>query len=124
MAISANELNPHAYATTPEIDQNLAVLLERMNQVRSAWGHPMIVTSGLRSQSDQQRINPAAPQSKHLLGAACDISDPAGALARWVQDRLQLMADVGLWCEDFRSTPGWVHFQILPPKSGRRVFLP
>jgi uncharacterized protein YcbK (DUF882 family) len=124
MAISIQELNPHGYDTTPEQDANLATLFDRINKVRDAWGKPMIVTSGLRSQADQQRINPSAPKSKHLLGAACDIQDTDGSLAQWVKDNMTLMEKIGFWFEDFNHTKGWVHFQVLPPASGNRVFIP
>lgn len=122
--ISAKELNPHGYAATPEIQKNLDTLLERMNAVRTAYGKPMTVTSGLRSEADQVRINPSAPKSKHLLGAACDILDSDGSLKTWCKGNLALLATVGLWLEDFGSTPNWVHFQVLPPASGKRIFIP
>lgn len=122
--ISAQELNSKGYKTTPEQDANLAVLLDKVNRIRAVWGHPMTVTSGLRSAEDQARINPSAPKSKHLIGAACDISDPEGALKSWVLANIALLETVGLWCEDFASTKTWVHFQIFPPKSGKRFFIP
>lgn len=122
--ISLRELNPHSYPTTEEIDKNLTTLLECMNQVRTLWAKPMIVTSGLRSQEDQARINPQAPKSKHLLGQAVDISDPDGSLSEWVEDNVGVMIRVGLWMEDFDYTKGWVHFQCVPPLSGKRFFIP
>ena len=122
--ISLQELNPHKYPTTPEVDKNLQVLLDRLNVVRGVWGKPMIVTSGLRSEADQQRINPSAPQSKHLTGQAADISDPDGSLKEWVKANLPLMARVGLWMEEFSHTPTWVHFQTVAPRSGNRIFIP
>lgn len=85
---------------------------------------PMIVTSGLRSSEEQIRINPSAPKSKHLLGQAVDIADPGGAFRDWVLAHMDLMERIGLWFEDFGHTPGWVHCQIVPPKSGRRIFIP
>lgn len=131
--LTLKELNPHSFPTDAEIDANLATLLERMNKVRTAYNKPMTVTSGLRSKADQIRIYnqkgitdlkkiPLA--SKHLIGAACDISDPKGVLAKWVQENMPLMEEIGLWFEDFKSTPTWVHFQIQPPKSGARIFKP
>ena len=120
--LSAGELNPHNYPTTPEIDANLATLLDRMNQVRKEWGKPMQVNSGLRSQADQQRINPKSPQSRHLIGAACDIEDADGSLNQWCKDNEELLAKVGLWMEERQG--GWQHFQCLPPKSGHRWFFP
>lgn len=122
--ISLTELNPHGYPTTPEIDANLKMLLDRINKVRAEWGKPMTVTSGLRSQADQARINPSAPKSKHLLGAAVDISDPHGELKAWLKAHPEVLVNSVLWCEAAESTPTWCHFQCIPPKSGNRWFAP
>lgn len=120
--ITLKELNPHNYPTTPEIDENLGILLERINKIRASWGKPMTVTSGLRSQADQQRINPKAPLSKHLIGCACDILDEGLELTQWLKDNPLELEHAMLWCEE--GNKNWVHFQTLPPKSGRRWFLP
>lgn len=122
--ISLKELNPHDYPTTPEIQANLETLLYSVNRMRAAYGKPMVVTSGLRSDADQQRINPKAIKSNHKIGAACDFKDTDGALATWIQANMKLMEDIGLWFESFSSTPGWVHMQIVKPLSGKRIFLP
>lgn len=124
MAISLLELNSHGYPTTPEIAENLAVLLERINRVREAYGIPMIVTSGLRSLEQQMKVNPKAPKSKHLTGQACDILDQSGKLKAWIMENLALIEEIGFWFEDFEHTPNWVHFQIVPPASGKRFFIP
>lgn len=122
--ISLKELNPHNYPTTPEIDGNLSTLLTRINLIRAAWGQPMTVTSGLRSEADQARINPSAPKSKHLVGGAVDIADPDGSLKSWLKANPQVLVDAQLWCEAAESTVGWCHFQCVPPKSGNRWFIP
>ena len=126
--ISLTELNPHSYPTTPEIDANLSVLLDRINVVRAVYGIPMTVTSGLRSQAQQDALIAAgksnAPKSHHLTGEACDIADADGALWRWCMVNMQVLIDTGLWLEDKSATPTWVHFQIVPPKSGKRIFIP
>jgi len=122
--ITMKEINPHNYPTTPEIDANLVILLDRINQVRTAYAVPMIVTSGLRSQADQQRINPSAPKSNHLKGAAIDIADADRKLTNWIKANIPLMEQIGLWFEDFDHTKTWVHAQIVPPKSGNRIFIP
>jgi uncharacterized protein YcbK (DUF882 family) len=122
--ITLKELNPHGYTTTLEIDMNLAVLLDRLNQVRTAYNVPMIVTSGLRSLDDQLRINPLAPQSNHLRGKAADIADHDGKLKEWVNDNVALMESIGLWMESFDHTTTWVHFQTVAPRSGNRFFIP
>lgn len=119
--ITLRELNPHNYLPTPEQDKNLAVLLEKINKIRMLYGKPMIVTSGLRSIADQARINPGAPKSKHLIGAAVDIADD-GSLYKWLKSNPELLIEVGLWCEE-RQGP-WQHFQCIPPNSGNRWFIP
>lgn len=113
--------------------QNLQDLLNKVNQVRTAWAKPMTVTSGYRSMQDHLRIysqkgitdkSKIPMQSNHLYGKACDISDPKRELQAWCKANESLLASIGLWMEDFSATPTWVHFQIVPPKSGKRFFMP
>lgn len=121
--IELKELNPHDYDTTPEIDNNLQILLERVNKIRTEWGKPMTVTSGLRSMADQQRINPSAPKSNHLIGAAVDIYDPDLSITAWLKENdSERLIEAELWCE--QGNKNWIHFQIYPPHSGNRWFLP
>lgn len=120
--ITAKELNPKNYLVTAEQAGNLADLLFKINIIRREWGKPMIVTSGLRSKEDQMRINPKAPNSKHLLGAAVDISDPDGSLYHWLTEHTARLKQIGLYCE--LGTKGWCHIQVLPPASGNTWFLP
>jgi uncharacterized protein YcbK (DUF882 family) len=126
--ITLKELNPHNYPTNQFIDKNLAILLERMNELRDAYGKPMIVTSGLRSDEQQASLiaqgKSSARNSKHLAGAACDILDEHGELKQWVLNNVKILDKIGLWCEDFAHTPTWCHFQMMPPGSGKRFFTP
>lgn len=124
--IKLEELNKHNYNTTPEIDTNLTTLLERINKVRVAWAKSMIVTSGLRSQRQQQVLieqgKSNAPKSHHLTGEAVDILDMDGSLYDWCKANETLLAEIELWMEERMG--GWVHFQTVPPKSGHRWFFP
>lgn len=61
--------------------------------------------------------------SKHLFGQAADISDPDGSLHEWCGKNEALLVSVGLWCEE-KDDQARVHFQIVPPKSGKRFFKP
>lgn len=122
--ITAKELNPKGYATTPEQDANLAELLVKMNKIRAAYNRPMLVTSGLRSKEDQARINPKATKSRHLMGQACDIADGDGSFKKWINANVSILESIGIWCEDFSASPTWVHCQIISPKSGKRFFIP
>lgn len=111
-----------------EIQNNLKILLERINIVRKMYGKAMKVNDGLRLPQHQPKN--AAKTSKHLIGAAIDIDDDdAGTLWNWVKNNLELMKSVGLWMEHPNWTHNkkygtWMHFQIYPPKSGKRIFIP
>ena len=115
-----------------KVQDNLKELHKRINIVRLAYGKPMIVTSGLRTLKHHLEIYarkgiypPKVPmKSNHLSGRAVDFSDSDGKLKAWVKDNIKLMEEVGLWLEDFSATKTWCHFQINPPKSGNRFFLP
>jgi uncharacterized protein YcbK (DUF882 family) len=115
-----------------KVQDNLKELHKRINIVRLAYGKPMIVTSGLRTLKHHLEIYarkgiypPKVPmKSNHLSGRAVDFSDSDGKLKAWVKDNIKLMEEIGLWLEDFSATKTWCHFQINPPKSGNRFFLP
>ena len=109
---------------TQEISDNVDKLLIPMNQVRTAWAKPMTVDSGWRPPSINAATPGAATHSKHMIGLACDIADPDGALKGWVLANLDLMQQLNLYFEDFRWTPTWVHFQLGAPASGKRIFVP
>jgi len=108
---------------TPEIMENAHFLLIRVNVIRKEWNKPMVVTSGLRTQADQARINPKATKSNHLTGHAIDILDEGLHLTRWLKtEGADLAACLGLYFE--LGNKDWVHMQDVPPKSGNRWFLP
>lgn len=122
-----------------EIQKNLTAFLEKINLLREAANFPWIVTSGYRSLEQHEEIyrqindrRIAAGEkpvwipmsSQHLYGRAVDIFDPSRKLQHWVLDHLELLEDNGIYCESFDSTPTWVHFQDVPPKSGNRFFIP
>lgn len=118
-------LHGHKKEDIPEeYQKNMEVFLIKINKIREAYGKAMIVTSGIRTQADQARINPKATKSNHLTGRAIDISDPKKELQIWCKNNVKLLEEVGLWMEDFGSTPNWCHFQDIAPKSGNRWFKP
>lgn len=135
MSISLKEIikDTSFNSLSPDIQSNLMVLLERINRIRDAYGKSMTVTSGLRTKEDQIRIYKAKGitdpakipmKSLHLSGGAVDISDPNKELQAWCLKNEFVLANVALWCEHFSATPNWVHFQIQPPKSQNRFFMP
>lgn len=116
-----------------EHQRNTIDLLGKINVIRELYGHMMIVSSGYRSMEDHLRIykekgitdvNKIPMKSKHLSAQAIDIADPHRLLKEWVILNEKILIEVGLWCEDLSYTIGWVHFQTVPPKSGKRFFIP
>jgi hypothetical protein len=116
--------------------ENLEELLVKLNKLRAAYGKPLRVTSGYRSMerhlaiyaakgiTDQSKI---PMKSNHLYGFAADlvpVEDDIQHLHQWAWDNFQLMVDIGLWFENFKETPTWLHCQSMPPKSGNRFFKP
>lgn len=106
--------------------RNLEDLCRKINML--GYEPAMFASSCLRSLADQMRINPNAMGSCHLYGAAVDVSDPTGALAKWVKANKKKVIECGLWVENPEYTTGkngsWIHFQIYTPKSGTRFFNP
>lgn len=102
--------------------RNLEDLCRKVNAL--GYQPPMVASSCLRSIESQKKINPSAMGSSHLYGAAVDIADPRGELKRWLETRWGELVNCGLYMEDPKSTPTWVHLQTYAPKSMNRIFKP
>ena len=115
---------------TPEMIGNYNTLIPRVNEMLELFfkANPnasrLSVNSGYRTPEVNAATKGAAPQSNHMRCAAVDLRDDDRLLSKWMLANLKAMETIGLWMEDPKSTPTWVHFQIFPPKSGRRVYLP
>jgi len=82
------------------IQSNLYELLNRINKIRTAYGKPMVVTSGLRTMEKHLAIYAAKGitdkskipmRSNHLYGRAVDISDPNRELQKWIAENEHLL---------------------------------
>lgn len=82
------------------------------------------VASGWRPLAVNDATCNAAKGSPHLIAEGLDTRDPDRLFARWCLRNLHELEHLGLWMEDPRWTPTWVHLQTHPPKSGKRVFIP
>lgn len=112
-----------------DTQDNIMILLERINKVRTAYGKPMKVNDGFRNPKDTPKNG--SKTSWHLRGAAIDIDDDdAGTFWNWLMEpeQMKLLKEVGLWlehgCYTHYKGGTWVHLQIYPPKSGKRIFVP
>jgi hypothetical protein len=120
---------------TAEVKANAAEMLERVNRLRNlaaadgvelqrnpaTWsGVSGAGSGGFRPQNSRV----GATYSKHKTGHAVDSYDPHRQLASWCMGHLDVLEQIGLWLEDPRWTPTWVHLQDLPPGSGKTVYIP
>lgn len=110
------------YPLTSEMEANLPKLLIALNKFRVAYGKPMNVTSGYRP-GKYNKAAGGAPNSSHLTCEACDFADPDADLKDWIIKHPSILEECGLYQEHPSQTPTWVHLQVRPTKSGRRVFL-
>lgn len=65
-----------------------------------------------------------APKSNHKTGQAVDVCDTKRLLAQWCVDHQEDLDRHGLYCEDFRWSPVWVHLQSVAPASKKRIYIP
>ena len=116
----------YAADLTQEIRANAQVTVDRVNTLleRANAGSTHTVRSGWRPWTLNAATPGASTTSKHLSGSAVDIADNDRYLADWCAANQVDLVVAELWCEDFRYTPTWVHFQIVPPKSGKRIYIP
>ncbi|MBI4206655.1 MAG: hypothetical protein HY527_16665 [Betaproteobacteria bacterium] len=116
---------------TDEIRRNAEETVARANELlkRAGFEHVCSVNSGWRPQRINAATENASATSHHITGRAVDLPDPDRTLAAWCVNHLDVLAAIGLWLEDPRWTyddsgEHWVHVQTIPPRSGRRVFIP
>lgn len=84
-----------------------------------------VVSSGWRPPDINAGTPGAAVRSLHMSCQAIDLYDPEGLLDDWLLASAdKVLRDLVLWLEHPAATKGWAHVQLLPPRSGRRVFYP
>lgn len=103
---------------------NAAMTVSKVNLLMIAFGQSRKVNSGFRPKAINRATAGAAKLSKHMTCQACDLEDDEGDLDQWCLEHPDVLQQIGLWQEHPASTKGWTHVQIVPPKSGNRVFYP
>src|ERR1043165_8592753 len=82
-----------------KLEMNLTALLHALNQLRTLYGKPMIVTSGYRPFAVNLKYG-GAKRSNHMKCLACDFRDDDGSLDQWCIDHLKDLERFGLYLED------------------------
>jgi len=111
------------YPLTATEKQNMEKLLIAVNLLRDLYNKPMKVSSGYRP-GVYNKAADGANRSCHLTCEAIDLQDTDRLLTAWLLTNLDILEDAGLYMEDNKSTPTWVHLQIRAPRSGKRIFIP
>lgn len=109
---------------TPDNYVNASTTVVRANTLLERFGEDRIVNSGWRPAEYNAGVPNASQTSKHITCQAIDLADPEGDLDEWCFDHPEVLVEIGLWQEHPAATPHWVHIQVVPPKSGKRVFYP
>jgi hypothetical protein len=117
-----DKLFPEDY--TQEISNNCDLLVEKLNVLRAAYGHPLIISSGYRPPAVNAGTPNAAQKSNHMFCLAADFKDIDGKFWNWCLANLDLLAATGCYLENRCWTPSWTHVQIVPPASRKRIFTP
>ena len=120
----------HASELTAEIRSNAAETVRRINLILDAYAlrtgdtRQRSFNSGWRPAAINAATPGAAKTSKHMLALAGDVSDSDGALDAWCSSNDGKAALIlhKLWMEHPSNTPGWTHFQTVPPRSGNLIF--
>lgn len=119
----ATSLNDHIRENAAQTVSRANLLLMAFKDAVADW-EARHVTSGWRPPQINASTPNAAVRSKHMTAEAIDIADPEGDLDDWCMAHPKELEHIGLWQEHPSATKGWCHVQIVPPKSGNRVFYP
>lgn len=125
------EVDDYLCGLTNEIRTNAAKTVEKANAfLERAFkdgipSYSPTFTSGWRPEKFNHLIPGSSLYSKHMKGEAIDLYDPNGFLAGFAtRDNAAVLEELDLYIEDPKYTKGWLHLQIIPPGSGKRVFIP
>ena len=113
---------------TPELLTNLQKTADIINEFLIHVGvreDQVKLTSGWRPLAVNEATANSAKKSNHILGLAVDLADPQNNLfkAFMRKENLEKAKELGIYFENPLHTKTWVHLQIVPPKSGNRVFI-
>lgn len=114
---------PENYSLIDEQEANSTILVSKANQLQKILQHPFTISSGFRSEEHNKRVG-GSETSLHKLFAAVDILDPDSWIAKILVEKSFLLEELDLYMEHPKYTKGYVHLQIFPPKSRRRIFPP
>lgn len=117
-----DKLYPGEFTVT--IEQNAYTTVAAGNELLDAANLDREYTSGWRPLEINSKTHGSSVNSKHITAEAGDLEDKDGKLAAWCLANQNILKSLGIYIESPDHTPGWLHYQIVGPKSGRTVFIP
>ena len=120
------EVKANAEKTVKLVNSLLAVMEAEGMKLEAHPVSQSLVSSGWRPPQINRQVKGAAPKSKHMTGEAVDLYDPEGDIDNFLMSGAgqRVLASLGIWIEHPSATKSWSHCQIVPPRSGMRVFYP
>ncbi len=122
--ILTDELRKNALITVSKANTLLTKLMAANIPLEASPTTRTLVSSGWRPPEVNAATPNAAPNSKHLTCRAIDVHDPEGLIDDWCMEHQDALETIGLWLEHPSATKNWSHWQIVPPRSRKRVFYP
>jgi hypothetical protein len=113
----------HILEYTELVQSNLERLADILTNLQNKYGKQFVLTSGWRPRSLNAQKG-GSKASKHIDGLAADIGDVDGAIMSWILQNIDIVKNLGIYIEDFRWTPTWVHLQIKAPNSKKTIYIP
>ncbi len=114
---------------TPELLDKAADYIAKLNAViRDLHIKSPKFSSGFRPSEVNKKTANASKTSHHMgkdpRGVAGDLEDFDGKIDFEFLMNIEVLEKHGLYLEDPKHTEGWCHTQNVPPKSGKRIFIP
>lgn len=109
---------------TEEVQENASELKRRANGLLEDF-FKLWLSSGFRTESANKAAK-GAKKSAHKKGCALDLVTLGHFLKSdyKINKQKSLLVKHDLYLEDPDHTPTWTHLQSVPPRSGKRVFIP
>lgn len=100
----AEFMSPDTDEVPADVLENLKLLAEALEKVRTIFGKEIVIDSGYRTEAHNKAVG-GAPHSQHLLGKAADIK-VVGVSPREVQKTLNN------WDGGLGSYSSWTHLDL------------
>lgn len=110
---------------TEEVQKNAKETARRVSDLLKDF-FKVWISSGFRTSSSNANTPGAAKKSNHMRALALDLMTLGFYLKQdyEINKNKSLLVKHDLYLEDPDYTKTWTHLQSVPPRSGKRVFIP